>query len=86
MALVVSIFAHGNFYRLIRRYDANVIVPLTLMNPLFTVALGVILTGDHFDLRMAVGAALALGGVYFIAVRSNRSKTSLPLMIEREQG
>lgn len=85
-ALIVSVFAHGNFYRLIRRYDANQIVPLTLMNPLFTVALGVMLTGDHFNLQMAVGAALALAGVYFVAVRSKQSKVALPLMIEREQG
>lgn len=85
-ALIVSIFAHGNFYTLIRRYDANLIVPLTLMNPLFTVAFGIVLLNDHFDLQMAIGAALALAGVFFIAVRSKASKTALPLMIEREQG
>lgn len=85
-ALFVSIFAHGNFYNLIRRYDANLIVPLTLMNPLFTVIFGILLLGDHFDLQMALGAALALAGVFFIAVRSKKSRTALPLMIEREQG
>jgi len=81
-ALLVSVFAHGNFYRLIRRYDANLIAPLTLMNPLFTVALGIMLTGDEFNLRMAIGAALALAGVFFIAVRSRKS---IALMIGREQ-
>ena len=85
-AVLVSVFAHGNFYRLIRRYDANLIVPLTLMNPLFTVGFGIALLGDHFDLQMAIGATLALAGVFFIAVRSKASKTALPLMIEREQG
>lgn len=85
-ALIVSIFAHGNFYTLIRRYDANLIVPLTLMNPLFTVAFGIVLLDDHFDLQMAIGALLALAGVFFIAVRSKASKTALPLMYEREQG
>ena len=80
-ALMVSTFAHGNFYRLVRRYDANLIMPLSLMNPLFTVALGVTLTGDHFDLRMAFGALLTMGGVLFIAIQS-RSKGDVALMIE----
>lgn len=83
-ALIVSIFAHGNFYTLIRRYDANLIVPLTLMNPLFTFGLAAIFTGDRFDLRTGIGAALAMGGVFFIASRSKASKTALPLMAERE--
>ena len=81
-ALIVSVFAHSSFYSLIQRYDANLIVPLTLLNPLFTCAMGAIFTGDRFDLRMIVGAALALTGVFFIAVRS---KNSVALMIEREQ-
>lgn len=41
------------------------------MSPLFTIAFGIVLTGDQFDGRMAVGSALALFGVLIIAVRPN---------------
>ena len=53
------------------RYEANLIAPLTLISPLITIALGIWLTGDYFDARMAFGAALALLGVLIIAVRPN---------------
>jgi O-acetylserine/cysteine efflux transporter len=69
--LVVSVFAHTAYYGFIQRYEANLIAPLTLMGPLFTIVLGIWLTGDHFDWRMAFGTALALAGVFIIAVRPN---------------
>jgi O-acetylserine/cysteine efflux transporter len=71
-ALVVSVLIHTAYYALIIRYEANLISPLTLMTPLATIAGGVIVTNDHFDARMAVGAALALLGVLIIAVRPNQ--------------
>ena len=70
-ALLVSVVAHTTYYGLIIRYEANLIAPLTLMSPLFTIALGIWLTGDYFDGRMAFGAALALVGVFIIAIRPN---------------
>ncbi len=71
-ALVVSVVAHTAFYRLIQRYEANLLAPLTLMTPLATIGLGVLITGDRFDVRMAAGAALALAGVLIVAIRRNR--------------
>ena len=68
-ALVVSVVAHTTYYGLIQRYDANLVAPLTLMSPLFTIALGILITHDHFDARMALGTAIALVGVFIIAVR-----------------
>lgn len=69
--LVVSVLSHTAYYRLIQRYDATVIAPLTLMTPIFTVALGVMLTGDPIDVSMLIGAGLALAGVLIIALRKN---------------
>ena len=71
-ALVVSVLAHTAYYGLIQRYEANLIAPLTLMTPLFTIGMGVVVTHDHFDLRMGIGAALALLGVLIIALRRNQ--------------
>lgn len=70
--LIVSVCGHTAYYGLIQRYDANLISPLTLMTPLATIGLGVILTHDPFDARMAFGAAVALAGVLIIAMRPNQ--------------
>lgn len=70
-SLVVSVVAHTTYYGLIIRYEANLIAPLTLISPLFTIVLGIWLTGDYFDGRMAFGAVLALVGVFIIAIRPN---------------
>ncbi|MBB4038774.1 drug/metabolite transporter (DMT)-like permease [Microvirga flocculans] len=70
-ALVVSMLAHTIYYGLIGKYPANLIAPLTIMNPLLTVTLGILVTGDRFDGRMALGTGLALCGVLIIALRRN---------------
>jgi O-acetylserine/cysteine efflux transporter len=70
-ALVVSLLAHTIYYGLIGKYPANVIAPLLIMNPLLTVALGILVTGDRFDARMAVGTGLALCGVLIIVLQRN---------------
>jgi O-acetylserine/cysteine efflux transporter len=76
---------HTAYYGLIQRYDANLIAPLTLMTPLMTIGLGVLITHDHFDARMGVGAALALLGVLIIALRKNQVMPLLLLMRNRSQ-
>ena len=81
-ALVVSVLGHTSYYGLIRRYDANLLAPLTLMTPIFTIAFGVWLTGDRLDARMVIGTLVALTGVLVIALRSGTRSALLP---EREQ-
>lgn len=71
-ALVVSVGGHTIYYGLIQRYEANLISPLTLMTPLATIVLGVLITHDHFDARMAIGSVIALLGVLIIALRPNQ--------------
>ena len=81
-ALIVSVGAHSAYYHLIRNYEANLLAPLTLITPLATIALGVLITNDAFDLRMGVGAALAIGGVLIVALRR---KPATALLVDREQ-
>lgn len=76
--LVVSVVAHTLYYGLIQRYEANLISPLTLMTPLATIALGVAIMHDPFDVRMALGSAVALLGVLIIALRPNQV---MPLLL-----
>jgi drug/metabolite transporter (DMT)-like permease len=84
-ALVVSVIAHTAYYGLIQRYEANLIAPLTLLTPLFTIGLGVVVTHDHFDLRMGIGAGLALTGVLIIALRRNQVMPLLMSIRNRAQ-
>ncbi|ASK90123.1 DMT family transporter [Sphingorhabdus sp. SMR4y] len=81
-ALIVSVGAHSAYYSLIRKYEANLLAPLTLITPLATIGLGVWITNDEFDLRMALGAALAIGGVLIVALRP---KPATALLVDREQ-
>jgi O-acetylserine/cysteine efflux transporter len=67
----VSIFAHGNFYRLLKKYEVTLISPLTLMTPVLAVVLGVLLLGEPLTLRLVIGAAIAIAGVAVISVRRN---------------
>ncbi len=69
--LGVSIFGHGGFYSLIKKYDVSLLSPLTLMTPVWGVILSVIILNEPLTLRLVVGAAISLGGVFVIAVRQN---------------
>ena len=74
----MNIFGHGSFYYLLRRYDASLIAPMTLMGPLIGVILGVVLLGDPVTWQLIVGGLLALAGVGVVAAR--RAKTVEPTM------
>lgn len=82
-ALVVSVVSHTAYYGLIQKYEANLLAPLTLMTPLATIALGVLITGDRFDLRMAIGTLLALCGVLIVALRTRQVGAVFNLFRER---
>lgn len=84
-AIIVSVVAHTTYYSLIQKYEATLISPLTLLTPLFTIVLGVLVTHDHFDARMAIGATLALLGVLIVALRPNHVMPLLLLMRNRVQ-
>lgn len=67
----VSIFGHGCFYILLKRYDVSMVTPLTLMTPIWGVALSIALLGEPASPRLFIGAAVALVGVAMIAIRKN---------------
>jgi len=68
-AICVSIIAHGQYFNLIKRYDVSLVVPLTLMVPVFASILGVVFLKETIFTRYYVGAALILPCVYLIAKR-----------------
>jgi len=72
-ALAVSIIAHGQYFDLIKKYEVSVIVPLTLMMPVFTAILSVVFLKETIFTRYYVGAALIFPCVYIIAIRAQKS-------------
>ncbi|MGB6318802.1 MAG: DMT family transporter [Litorimonas sp.] len=68
-ALLVSAFAHGQYFRLLQTYEVSTVIPLTLMTTLWACLLGVLLLGETLYPRYLVGAALILPCVWIIARR-----------------
>lgn len=73
--LVVSVGAHSAYFRLLQRYDANQVVPLTLVSPLLTVAFGAWITGDDVGANLVIGGLIALAGVAIIVSRPSETFT-----------
>ncbi|MEO1039707.1 MAG: EamA family transporter [Pseudomonadota bacterium] len=80
--LLVNVFGHGAFYWLLKRYDASLIAPLTLMAPLIGVICGVVLLGDPVTWQLIAGGLIALAGVGVVAAR--RSSTTPPETVLRK--
>ena len=71
--LGVSVFGHGAYYVLIKKYEISLLSPLTLMTPVWGVVLAVTLLGEPMTLRLIIGAIISLSGVFVIAIRRNRA-------------
>ena len=72
-ALVVSILGHTTFYALLRKYDANLIAPLTLMTPVFTIILGIVLMNEKPSAGLLLGGSIAMAGVAITVIRPSRA-------------
>jgi O-acetylserine/cysteine efflux transporter len=71
-AWVASLVAHTGFYYLLQRYPVTSVAPLTVLSPVFSVAFGVTLLGDHLTPRLAAGGLVTLSGVLIITARERR--------------
>jgi O-acetylserine/cysteine efflux transporter len=78
--VVVSVGAHSAYFKLFQQHDANLIVPLTLLTPLLTIAFGTWLTGDTIGWPLIIGGSLALVGVAIIVIRPSRTIFKWQLM------
>ena len=74
-AVGVSLISHGQYFNLIKKYDVSVIVPLTLMIPVFATVLGVLLLKEQLYMRYFIGATLILPCVYILT----KSETVTPV-------
>ncbi|WP_448658922.1 DMT family transporter [Sphingomonas sp. CJ99] len=71
-ALLVSVVAHTAYFWVLRRHDANLVAPLTLLTPVFAVMMGAWITNDPVSAQMVVGGLIAMAGVAVILVRPSK--------------
>jgi O-acetylserine/cysteine efflux transporter len=66
MAVGASITAYGLWYYLVRKYDLNRIVPLTLLSPVLAVGIAAALLDEPLTARIVLGGVLTIAGVAMI--------------------
>jgi O-acetylserine/cysteine efflux transporter len=68
-AVAGTLVAHTCFYWLLQRYPVTSVAPLTVLSPLFSVALGMLVLHDQVTLRIAIGGLITLSGVVIVSLR-----------------
>lgn len=68
-AFVSSLLGHGLYFSLVKRHPVAQLMPWLLLVPVVTAVLGVFLWGDTPGVRVWIGGAMILGGVFYIALR-----------------
>lgn len=63
MAVAVTVFGYGIWYKLLQRYPVTTVLPLSLLAPTFGVLCGIVLLGEPASPEKLLGAALTLAGV-----------------------
>jgi O-acetylserine/cysteine efflux transporter len=70
-AIMSSLVAHTGLYYLLNRYPVTSVTPLTLLAPIFSIFFGLIFIDgmERLTLKLVIGAAITLVGVFIIASR-----------------
>ncbi len=71
-AVFVTVIGYGIWYRMMRRFPVNQVMPFTLLVPVFGVLSGVVMLGDRLTRPMLIGGALTLVGVAIVLLRRPR--------------
>lgn len=72
MAVMVTILGYGLWYRVLRTYPVNLVMPYTLLVPVIGVAAGIGLLGEPLSWPIVVGGGATLVGVAIIVWRRPR--------------
>ena len=71
-AIIVVIVCYGLWFRLLRQYTVNQVVPWTLLVPLYAVLFGVLILDEQATWNLLVGGAMTVLGVAVILMRRPR--------------
>jgi len=79
--LVIAIASYLAWFWLLRHYLTSRLMLLSLLTPIFGVALGALLLGDPIDLRFGLGALLVLTGILIVNARQLLQRSSPPVVL-----
>lgn len=68
MAVAVTVFGYGLWYRLLQRYPVTTVMPLSLLAPAFGVLAGIFILGEPATTEKLVGGAITLAGVAIVTL------------------
>lgn len=69
VAIAATIIAHGSWYYLLQHYPVNLVVPYSLLVPVFGMASGVLLLKEDLTWQIIVGGILTIVGVSIVVMR-----------------
>ena len=84
-ALASSIVAYTLWYGLLKKYNVNLIMPYSLLTPVLSVLMGIVVLGDSLNSFKIIGASLVVCGtaIAVINVRSLRMHARFPRLRRR---
>ena len=68
-AIVIAILSYTVWYKLLRRYPVNLMMPLTLLTPVFAVLFSVLMLGERLTFQLVLGGIATMAGVAVSAFR-----------------
>lgn len=78
MAVAVTVFGYGLWYRLLLRYPVTTILPLSLLAPTFGVLCGIVLLDEPAGVEKLLGAAVTLVGVAIVILAPRPAAAGKP--------
>ncbi|WP_425409550.1 DMT family transporter [Hyphococcus sp.] len=81
-AVAASIIGHATYYWLLQRLPVSVVAPSVLLTTIIAVFFSVLLLGDPFGPRMAVGGLMTLAGVGFVLLRNAKKQPNTGVLSE----
>ena len=69
MAILITAITFPLWYRLLRWYPVNQVMPFTLLMPVFGVLSGVLVLGESLSWQILIGGAITIAGVAIIVLR-----------------
>jgi O-acetylserine/cysteine efflux transporter len=73
LAFITTLLGYGIWYRLMRRHDVSLVMPFTLLIPIFGVASSVAFLGEELNPQFLVGSAVTLFGLALTIFQKSRS-------------
>jgi O-acetylserine/cysteine efflux transporter len=68
-SLLVTLVGYGVWYRMMRNFPVNQVMPFTLLIPLFGVLSGILFLDEPLTWFMLIGGAATLAGVAICVIR-----------------